>query len=211
MKVRVRRRGHKLSDIAARAGDPSAILARMGGYIKAGARARIEQAEGMAPWAQSTRKRYEQTGTSKITKHGTVRSSYATKLGQYLQRRGNQDAVAELRSLLKGQRVSASNTKSIARLARQLERAAAKKLSARKIGKRRVESASLLGKLPQLFAIVIGGRRAKVLNKAAFSAVHNDGGSVGNGAVVPERRFLEITTRTSARLAEIALDQLMGR
>lgn len=211
MKIKVRRSGSQLAQIAARAGDANAILARMGGYIRAGARARIEQGENMAPWAESTRRRYEQTGSSKVTRHGAVRSSYAQKLGQYLQRKGNSDAVEELRSLLRGGRVSASNTKAIATLSRQLDRAAKKRPSARKIGKRRIESAILLGKMALLFAMVLDGKKVKVLNKASFSAVQNDGGTVGNGAVIPERRFLEITSHTRARITEIALDHLMGR
>lgn len=213
MKVRVKRSGTFLRDLSARASSPQELLARMGGYLRAGAKARIERGEGLAPWADSTRKKYEQQGTSKVTAHGQIRASYARKLDQYLGRKNNTEAAGELRRLLSGARVDGSNHKVIATLQRRLDRVQRARAAGRavNIGKRRIEKHRLLGRLADAFGMYLHGKSVTVLNKVSWSAVHNEGGTVGNNSVLPERRFLEITDKARQRFADMALDFLLGR
>lgn len=63
------------------------LMARMGSYVRAISVEKIDSGDGLAPWAESTKKKYEQTGTGKITASGRVRASVAKKLDQTFQRR----------------------------------------------------------------------------------------------------------------------------
>ena len=48
-----------------------------------------------------------------------------------------------------------------------------------------------------------------VQNTAKYSKVHDEGGRVGNGAVLPAWGFMFISAKARADLAEIALDWIL--
>jgi len=98
------------------------------------------------------------------------------------------------------------------RLRRRLD-AAKKKLDGGgevNIGKRKIERTKLLGKLANAFTARLQTAAVVVENAVKWSRVHNEGGRVGNGATVPERRFLGISDEARRELADIALRWIVG-
>lgn len=212
MKVTVKRSGELLHNLAERAKSPKDLLKRFGGYLRAAAKEKIESGEGMAPWAESTRKKYEHTGTAKVTAQGRVRTSYARKLDQQLGRKGQHEVRSELRRILSGKRTDDSSSRVIRTLQRRIDRAnkAISEGKAVNIGKRKSETRKLLGRLGSAFTVKLNGDTSVVVeNIVGYSAVQNEGGQVGNGAVLPERRFLEITQRARQWMAQTTLDYLL--
>jgi phage gpG-like protein len=188
------------------------LMMRMGSYVRAVAVEKIDSGEGLAPWAESTKKKYESTGTSKITASGRVRASVAKKLDQTFRRKGNDEARRELRAVLGGSSVKPKN-KTVAALQRKLERAKQQlaKGGSVNIGKRKAEKHKLLGSLGRAFSVKASATLATVINNVPFSGVLLTGGTVGNGARLPERRFLEVSSEVRRRLANITLDHFLRR
>lgn len=210
VKYTLDRDGNLLRDIADRARELRPVLKQWGAYLRAGGKAKIAAGD-FAPWAPSTIAKYAGTGTGVITKQGTIRSSAAKKLDQALKRHGNEDARQALRTLLAGGSPTTTN-RAVNRLRRRLD-AAKKKLDSGgevNIGQRKIERTTLLGKMANAFVAKIQGGAVYVANVVAWSRVHNEGGRVGNGATVPERRFLSISADASRELADIALRWLVG-
>ena len=188
------------------------LMQRMGSYVRAVAVEKIDSGEGLAPWAESTRKKYEQTGTSKITASGRVRASAAKKLDQTFRRKGNDEARRELRAVLGGSSVKPKN-KTVASLQRKLDRAKQQlaKGGSVNIGAKKAEKHKLLGSLGRAFSVKASATLATVVNNVPFSGVLQEGGTVGNGARLPERRFLEVSSEVRRRLANITLDHFLRR
>jgi phage gpG-like protein len=188
------------------------LMQRMGSYVRAVAVEKIDSGEGLAPWAESTKKKYESTGTSKITASGRVRASVAKKLDQTFRRRGNDEARRELRAVLGGSSIKPKN-RTVASLQRKLDRA--KQQLARggsvNIGKRKAEKHKLLGSLGRAFSVKASSSQATVINNVPFSGVLLTGGTVGNGARLPERRYLEVSSEVRRRLADITIDHFLRR
>ena len=69
MRLKVKKAGSVdlLAKLQEAARNTDELMQRMGGYVRAVAVEKIDSGEGLAPWAESTRKKYESTGTSKIT------------------------------------------------------------------------------------------------------------------------------------------------
>ena len=110
-------------------------------------------------------------------------------------------------SLQAGQRRQGA---AVDRLRRQLAKA---QTTGKRVGgdKRAIEKHGLLGKLASSIGAKAQGLRVVVESAVAWSRVHNEGGTVGHAAAVPERRFLEITQEAVQALAQIALDHLLGK
>lgn len=211
----VRRSGKVLERLMSRATSPGAVLRQAAGYLKLEAQQKISSAEGFPPWAESTRKRYEQQGTGKITAAGNVRSSYARRLDVYLRRKGGDEARDQLRQLLTGPKLQAGAAldPSLERLRRGLARAEEQRKRGRRvnIGKRKAEKHTMLGQLVKTWAHRMTSRTSILLrNYAGFSGVQNDGGTVGNGAEVPSRKFLEITAEARRWIAQRVASYLVG-
>jgi hypothetical protein len=196
--------------IAERASDAKGLLRAWGAMLRSGARKTIEGGT-LAPLAPSTAAKYGGTGTSAVTAQAKVRSSYAKKLDQTLRRKGSTDARADLKRILSGDlSKGTSGNRTVDRLRRRLATAQAGLAIGAKVatGKKKIEKHKLLGKLAGAFKIKLAGVRVTVENMVRYSGVLNTGGTVGNGAVLPERRFAEITTEARAILAQMALDWL---
>lgn len=197
--------------IAERASDAKGLLRAWGAMLRSGARKTIAGGT-LAPLAPSTAAKYGGTGTSAVTAQAKVRSSYAKRLDQTLKRKGSTDARADLKRVLSGDTAKGtSGNRTVDRLRRRLATAQAGLAIGAKIaiGKKKIEKHKLLGKLTGAFKIKLGaGVRVTVENMVRYSGVLNTGGTVGNGAVLPERRFAEITTEARAILAQMALDWL---
>lgn len=210
VKFTLDRDGSLLHDIAGRARELRPVLRQWGAYLRAGGKAKIAAGD-FAPWAPATVAKYATTGTAAVTAQGKVRSSVAKKLDQALRRSGNEDARQALRTLLAGGTPTTSN-RAVNRLRRRLD-AAKKKLDGGgevNIGKRKIERTKLLGKLANAFTARLQSAAVVVENAVKWSRVHNEGGRVGNGATVPERRFLGISDEARRELADIALRWLVG-
>jgi len=188
------------------------LMMRMGSYVRAVAVEKIDSGEGLAPWSEATRKKYENTGTGKITASGRVRASVAKKLDQTFRRKGNDEARQELRAVLGGSSITPKN-KTVAALQRKLERAKQQlaKGGSVNIGKRKAEKHKLLGSLGRAFSVKASSSQATITNLVPFSGVLLTGGTVGNGARLPERRYLEVSSDVRRRLANITLDHFLRR
>jgi hypothetical protein len=129
------------------------LMMRMGSYVRAVSVEKIDSGDGLAPWAESTKKKYENTGTGKITASGRVRASVAKKLDQTFRRKGNDEARQELRAVLGGSSITPKN-KTVASLQRKLERAKQQlaKGGSVNIGKRKARSTS--------YSAALGGHSA---------------------------------------------------
>lgn len=186
-----------LGELVARAKDPKDVLRRIAGFLKSKAKQRMEAGEGFAPLAPSTQKKYAATTMSSTTKRGTVKVGVRRKIFGNLAKKGK--SIDEARS------AAAKKYKAIlARASRRKKRGV--------VDKRKSEVATPLGKLIGAFvAKVIGRRGVTVENKVPWSAVHNDGGSVGNGAKVPKRQFLFITSEDLDEMKQIVLDAMFGK
>lgn len=191
------------------------LMMRMGSYVRAVAVEKIDSGEGLAPWSEATRKKYENTGTGKITASGRVRASVAKKLDQTFRRADDfraDEARRELRAVLGGSSVKPKN-KTVASLQRKLERAKQQlaKGGSINIGKRKAEKHKLLGSLGRAFSVKASSSQATITNNVPFSGVLLEGGTVGNGARLPERRYLEVSSEVRRRLANITLDHFLRR
>ena len=217
-------------NIARRAGDTTGLLKRWGGYFRAKAHDRADAAEGWPGLSAATREKLEQTRTSSVTVAGEIRKSYGVKLDSYLklqQAKGAATApadIAELRRLRAGGRVERDakgkkaaawgGSKAIDRLRKRLAKAQDQRAAGKRatVGgdKRRSERHKLLGSVARQITWSVEGNTVKALSRVPWSAVHNDGGSVGNGATVPQRNFLRIDASDKQELSKIALEHFTG-
>ena len=214
MRLKVKKAGSVdlLAKLQEAARNTDELMQRMGGYVRAVAVEKIDSGEGLAPWAESTRKKYESTGTSKITASGRVRASVAKKLDQTFRRKGNDQARQELRAVLSGSSIKPKN-KTVASLQRKLDRAKQQlaKGKAVNIGAKKAEKHKLLGSRGRAFSVKASSSQASVTNNVPFSGVLLEGGTVGNGARLPERRYLEVSSEVRRRLADITLEHFLRR
>ena len=202
------REGTLLADIAARAKDARPVLKQWGAYLKAGAKqAFIDKAPPLAP---STLAKQATTGTSAVTQQAKVRASYARKLDTVLGRKSGTDAQAELRRVLSGDLTKgADGNRAVDRLRRRLLTARKAKAQGMRLatGKTQLEKTKGArgGSMGRAFRVVIRGLWLILVNTAKHSKVHDEGGRVGNGAVLPKWNFMFLTPSGKAELAEIAL------
>ena len=201
------REGSLLRDIMARAKDARPVLKQWGAYLKAGAKqAFIDKAP---PLAASTLAKQASMGTSAVTQRATVRASYARKLDTVLGRKSGADAQAELRRVLSGDLAVGVNNRAVDRLRRRLLTAQKAKAQGMRIatGKKQIEKTKGVrgGSMGRAFRVIIRGLGLVLENSVKYSKVHDEGGRVGNGAVLPKWNFMFLTASAKAELAEIAL------
>jgi len=199
------------AEILARARQARPVLRQWGALIKAAVKKQFK--EKAPPRAASTEEKRATTGTSSVTAQGKIRASYAANLDRKLKRKGNEDARAALRELRAGNLTAKSYNRTVDRLRRRLQAAqAAKDIGARvAIGKRQSErNQDRGGKMAGAFKAIIRNFKVTVENAARYSKVHDEGGRVGHGAVLPTWGFAEITASTRAALADVAVKWLVG-
>lgn len=213
-----------LRGIESRARNSERIMRRWLGYMRHKARQRFDQLAG-PPLAESTRKRYEQTKTGSVTAAGNVRKSYAQSAERALRQKHRDKAtgqltpkgrelVAELRRLAAGgdpnrSTIDESEKNSVNTLRKKLQRAQEKKASQRH-EPRKIERRRLLGRLVGALETTKTMLAAILRNRVPWSGVHNEGGAVGHGAQVPERRTVEIDQADADELGKIAVEQMLG-
>lgn len=139
---------------------------------------------GWAPYAPATLKRLETTGTSQVSRRGTIRSDRVRKtlvqLRQVQKAVQNHGWTPALRT--KYERLE----KRIANYKKAEARAAKKPSAARKIGPRRAEKHGLLHRIPGTIRSSIEGNVLTTYSKAdEVGLVHNEGGGRD-----PKREFL---------------------
>ena len=205
------REGTLLADIAARAKDARPVLKQWGAYLKAGAKqAFIDKAPPLAP---STLAKQASTGTSAVTQQAKVRASYARSLDTALRRKGGTEAREDLRRLLSGDLSKGGGNRAVDRLRRRLLTARKAKAAGMRLatGKTQLEKSKGIrgGKMAGAFRALIQRLGVIVENTAKFSRVHDEGGRVGNGAVLPAWGFMFISANARAEMAEIALNWLL--
>lgn len=205
------REGTLLADIAARAKDARPVLKQWGAYLKAGAKqAFIDKAPPLAP---STFAKQATTGTSAVTQQAKVRASYARSLDTALRRKGSTEAREDLRRLLSGDLSKGGGNRAVDRLRRRLLTAKKAKAAGMRLatGKTQLEKSKGVrgGKMGGAFRALIQRLGVIVENTAKFSRVHDEGGRVGNGAVLPAWGFMFISAKARAEMAEIALNWIL--
>jgi len=79
----------------------------------------------------------------------------------------------------------------------------------------KLQSGELLGNIARSITHEIKGGTLEVFSRIKWAGIHNDGGTAGHGARIPERKFLEWTPARVAKLGEIAqtyaLEKLKGK
>lgn len=177
--------------------------------------------QGFVPLAASTLKKREQTGTSRITKHGKVRASVKAALENRLKRIkakyaaeravANKRFLGRYRSFEKTEDLTkkfAAYDRAIQRLEQQLQRSADKDYGSRKTGisaqarrNKQGRGNQILGRLPSSITHKLytkGANATAILRSRAgvIGQVHNEGDGHN-----PERRYLELTSRDVERCA----------
>lgn len=66
------------------------------------------------------------------------------------------------------------------------------------------EQGQVLGRIASSIKARVQGNVLEIYSSIPWAGVHNEGGTAGHGARIPERRFLEWTPERVAKLAEIA-------
>lgn len=197
------------------------LLRRWAGYLRKKARERAQQATS-PPLAESTVRKYLQARGPMVTRMGTVRQAQARRIAQALAARKDKNSRAELERLIDlAPQIAAGRAGARERLAaapgqnfdRSVERVR-KALQAQKSRRRKRPKdpggRHLLGKLVTAWKAFVNPRSAAVVNMVAYSAIHNEGGTAGHGARIPERLGLEVTQEDTNELVKIVLEHLAG-
>lgn len=213
------REGSLMADIAARAKDAKPILRQWGALLKAGSRQRFD--EKAPPLSEATQERRRTATTGSITARGGIRQSYAQQLDRKLARSGNDAARGELARLLRGDfGKGTSGNRAVDRLRRRALNAKRGAFTVRTEAGQFLTHAGVAtgkpkpaagrgGKMRGAFRAKVDGLKAVVENAVRFSKVHDEGGSVGNGATLPAWNFMEISEAARVELSRIALDWLL--
>lgn len=182
------------------------ILSRFARYKRSEIKGRFKSQE-FAPLAQSTIEHREHEHTGKFTKFGKLRA-------KFVERRAAQFRGKLLRTLRANDgkwltTFTAKFEKQTERLNKQLAKQQAKPASERKIGETVAErdakkNRPILGKLSSSIEAVIDRDSVVIRSKVPWAGVHNDGGTAGHGARIPERKFLELTGEDTKELQRIA-------
>jgi hypothetical protein len=198
------------------------ILKRWIGAIKAESRRAFD---GLQELAESTRARYEQTRTDRITVFGKVRADYARRLRVAFRDRPP-EARQELERILGGgspdYSLDTTGSKALERLRNKIRRHQVRRAKAEAKGKGlfkavRGGSKKRRSAKHELLGLIRGANRGQIHSGAAvtvrnmvgFSGVQNRGGRVGNGAQLPPRTFLEIVAKVVGRMKRIFIDEAL--
>lgn len=210
----------RLRKAAQRGYDLGPLLRSVGKEWKDEAREKIKSGDGMPPLAPATLEKRRHTGTSLVTKFGELRKGRARRLDNESKRIQGLLAHYEKRWLGAGtlfvprdvlDKVEALK-KRLANINKQLVRAQESEYALRKTGKSVADRWEARGGGIRLGQRFIGAfflkaeRRGQdwgllVANHIAWSGVHNDGGSVGHGSVIPPAHFLVLTPQKLNHLA----------
>lgn len=213
------REGSLLADIAARAKDAKPVLRQWGALLKAGSRQRFN--EKAPPLSEATLERRRTATTGSITARGGIRASSAQQLGRKLARSSNVAARDDLARLLRGDfGKGTSGNRAVDRLRRRALKAKQGAFTVRTETGQFLHHAGVAtgkpkptggrgGKMRSAFRAKVDGLKAIVENAVRFSRVHDEGGSVGNGATLPGWHFMEISEAARVELSRIALDWLL--
>lgn len=112
--------------------------------------------------------------------------------------------LAELDRLAQGGQKDQKGMARFYQRATRREERAAKKIAA-------VESGALLGQIANSFSIEFDKTQWSMFSRIPWAGVQNDGGTVGNGAVLPARRFLEWTAERLRKFVEMANAYILKR
>lgn len=195
------------------------LLRRWAGYLRKKARERAQGATS-PPLAESTVKKYLQARGPLITRMGTVRQAQARRIAQALAARRDKNSRAELERLValapevsSGQagardRAAAPAGQTYHKSVERVRKAILAKRSKRRKRGKDPGGRHLLGKLVTAWKAYVNPRSAAVQNMVDWSAIHNEGGTAGNGAPIPARLGLAIEREDVDELVKIVLDHL---
>lgn len=200
-------------------------LREMGAVLRKEAKEMIRTGQGLPPLAPATLARRLQTGTSRITKHGDLRASYAVAIDRQSKRLFGLEKWAKNRYFGIGKYALPDDVKvklarhraKLEKLNKQLVRAQEQGYQERKTGKS-VAKRRGTTRLGQRFAasistkVLVHGASGTLIvySKIKWSAVQNDGGAVGNGATVPACHFLVLRREHLDRFAHILVKHGLG-
>ncbi len=198
------------------------LLRRWAGYLRKKARERA-QAATSPPLAESTVRKYLQARGPLVTRMGTVRQAQARRIAQALSARKKWDSRAELERLVQlapdvaagkagaRERLQAASGQPFDRSVERVRKALAAQKTKRRKRPKDPGGRHLLGKLVTAWKAFVNPRSAAVANMVDWSAIHNEGGTAGNGANIPARLGLEITQEDVDELVKIVLQHLTGQ
>lgn len=168
-----------------RLANPKPVLREFSKHLTADIKENIRSGgSGWPPYAASTLKRLESTGTSQVSRRGTVRADRVRKT--LVQLRRIQVAVREHGWDPKLRAKYDRLEKRIANYRKAEARAKKKAGSARKIGRRQAEKHALLHRIPGTIRNQLEGNVLTTYSKAdEVGAVHNEGAGRD-----PKREFL---------------------
>lgn len=175
--------------------NPAPIARAWAKGYKASVKATLAQGgKGSIPYAESTRKRMEATGTSQITKRGTVRSDRIKRTANQIKRHAKK--LQDDGWSPDWQKKQDALQNRLANYQKAEARAQKKDASKRKIGKRQSErNQHPLQNMSKTIVSKITGE-GDGLNISVFSrvdevgAIHDEGGPAGKGAQEPKREFI---------------------
>jgi phage gpG-like protein len=190
-------------------------LSHFNRYMRGRIKDRFEaEGPGWAPLAKSTDKRLAHTFVSRVTAHGKVRQT--TRLKSLIARNVATGVMHELARATRStgggalgeavRRHLGGKVRFAAELratARDLTRSALGRL---KLKKRALLKHKMLGKLANAFRSKLSKTELVITNLVPWAGVHNEGGVVGHGAHVPERKFAYFEDEDAEVLAMLVLD-----
>jgi phage gpG-like protein len=190
-----------------------------------------QEGPGWPGLAQSTDKRLTHSFAGQFSAHGTLKKSAKERMRGMLAakiKKGKipQGMLAKFDAAVAG-KLSGPGTNTALALLGYTKRSklnAAEKLQVKlqklsdmthaersaKLGKNRnIKKHKMLGKLASSINSTIKGSTLTVYSKVPWAGVHNDGGTAGHGARIPERTFLTLEDADLEVLAELVEGQVI--
>ena len=225
-----------MTALALAAGDLTTAFKRLGGYLKQRAQLRYE-AQAFAPLAQSTldkraqhglmtlerkletdyrkaKKRGWDTARAKgqaprgVIAHALTRMTLGDMVGQgvVMSSRGVQNRLKVLEEFRRRHRRGAQGGGQLTTAQTKGLNAREARAVARQVGK------PILGGLTRSLVISVGSSSVTLSSRTfeKFSEVHNEGGSAGHGATIPERMTLTVEDRDLDIFADILRDEMLS-
>jgi phage gpG-like protein len=185
---------------------------------------------GWPGYATSTNRKLLHSYTGQFTSSGKLRKAYAKKLRRSVERgiktgKLPMRARSEMNRLIRGsisndslalrafghveRKKTAKEQNSVEKLAAKMEKLKDASQRAKALaGKRAIASTKLLGKLAGTIRSSIKKNTLTVFSQVEWAGTHNDGGTGGHGAKIPERKFLYLEDDDLAVLATILEGEL---
>lgn len=212
---------HALRAIGDGTKNTKAVLRRFNNYLRGQTFVHFREMPGWPPLAESTLKQKRTYGGLGVLSHSQLAIARAeaavrSKLRSALKRAGKSKA----KNALKRQKTVAKRQAMIEEFEtyialRRTDADAAAKMDSKtlqstkeRLGRAEEKKGRTLGQLRASIDSTFSEDGLEIKSRIPWAGVHNEGGAVGNGAVVPARPFLFLTPQDEQKLVEITEDYL---